>query len=614
MAFTTDNTGEPDRADDRENESRPAEDAACVERFSDAARQAVYDVISLRRDVRVFREGDEMEADLVMRIVSAAHLAPSVGFSQPWAFVVVRDRATRTRIRDSFLACRDAEAARFPAGRREQYLSYRLEGILEAPVNLCVAVDLRARGEAILGATIQPEAVRASACCAVQNLWLAARAEGVGVGWVSIVEPAVLRNELGLPAGVEPIAYLCMGRPPAFRARPMLEEAGWLARRSLRDVVHVERWEKEPPAPLSPSVSFAWDAPGPAFDERVRRASLQHQVELAKPPGSLGRLEEVAAWYAGAVGRFPCPVPERAAVAVFAADHGVVVEAVSAYSSQVTADTVCGVMAGGAAINVLAGRHGVHVALFDVGISGDLSAASRRPRVPLVNARVRSGTRNIRVEDAMTASDAHRAVQAGARAADSLADEGYVLFGTGEIGIGNTTSGAALICALTGAPVADVVGRGTGLDEAGRARKIAVVEDALRRHGPGRREPLDVLASLGGLELASTVGFVLRAAERRIPVVLDGFLSSSAALVARAIRPDVTSFLLASHRSDERGSRLALDALGLAPLLCLGMRLGEGTGAVLGIDLVKSAVALQNEMARFSEVGALRDAARGAGP
>jgi nicotinate-nucleotide--dimethylbenzimidazole phosphoribosyltransferase len=587
----------------------------CVERFSEQARRAVYEVMALRRDVRTFREGEDVDPHTLMSVLGAAHLAPSVGFSQPWAFVVVRDRALRTRIRDSFFRCRDAEAARFPPGRREQYLSYRLEGILEAAVNVCVTVDLRSRGEAILGATVQPEAVRASACCAVQNLWLAARAEGLGVGWVSIVEPAVLRQELGLPAGVEPVAYLCLGRPVAFRARPMLEETGWLGRRALDDVVHRERWsEKAPlvavPAPVALRVESSSrfdEAAREPFDESAREQALRHQKELTKPLGSLGRLEELGAWYSGATGRFPCDPPENAAVAVFAADHGVVVEGVSAYSSQTTADMVCNMMAGGAAISVLARRHRVRMALFDVGIAGDLSAASQRPELSLASARVRSGTRNLRVEDAMTREEVRQAMSVGARVADQLADSGALLVGTGEVGIGNTTSAAALVCALTGEPADGVVGRGSGVDEATRARKVLVIQDALRRSRPDTRDPIGVLAALGGLELAAATGFMLRSAARRVPVVLDGFLAGASALVARAIRPDVAPFFVASHLSGERGSQVVLDALALVPLLSLGMRLGEGTGAVLGIELVRSAVALQYEMATFATVSARRD-------
>ena len=197
-------------------------------------------------------------------------------------------------------------------------------------------VDLRDRGEAILGTTAQPEAVRASAICAVQNLWLAARAEGLGVGWVSIVEPAVLREELALPGGVEPVAYLCLGPPVAFRARPLLEETGWDRRRRLAEVVHGERWQG---AALQAAPVADVPARGaiPPFSERARDEALAHQERLIKPRGSLGRLEEVAAWYAGGRRRFPAQAPRAPALVLFAADHGVVAEGVSAYGSQTRA-------------------------------------------------------------------------------------------------------------------------------------------------------------------------------------------------------------------------------------------------------------------------------------
>jgi nicotinate-nucleotide--dimethylbenzimidazole phosphoribosyltransferase len=585
-----------------------------VERFSDEARRAVYDVIALRRDVRHFRADQDIDEETLARILGAAHLAPSVGFSQPWGFVVIRDRERRGRIRESFLRCREAESARFPPGRREQYLSYRLEGIAEAPLNVCVVVDLRSRGEAILGTTVQPEAVRASACCAVQNLWLAARAEGIGIGWVSIVEPALLRDELTLPPGVEPIAYLCVGRPRAFRSRPMLEEAGWLPRRPLVEAVFRERWSQEAESsPLSRSrladtrtALAASPRRGPTLDEDSFAAARSHQDELTKPTGSLGRLEELATWFAGAAGHFPCEPPERGAVAVFAADHGVVAEAVSAYSSQVTAAMVCNVMAGGAAINVLARRYRVDIALVDVGVAWDLSAAPLEPEVPLVRAKVRAGTRNLRHERAMTPAELEAAMDVGARTADACIARGAGILGTGEIGIGNSTAAAALVCAMTGAAPEEVVGRGTGIDDATHERKVAVVRDALGKHAPDPGDPAAVLAAVGGLELAALVGFMLRAAEQRVPLVLDGFLAGASMLVAHAMRPDVVRFAIASHASAERASGLVLQALGLAPLLSLGMRLGEGTGAVLGIELVRSAVALQHEMATFATAGVPR--------
>jgi nicotinate-nucleotide--dimethylbenzimidazole phosphoribosyltransferase len=577
-----------------------------VERFSDEARRAVYDVIALRRDVRHFDASRDVDEETLLRLLAAAHAAPSVGLSQPWGFVALRGVEVRSRVRESFLRCRAAEAARFPPERRDKYLSYRLEGILEAPVNVCVAVDLRSRGEAVLGTTVQPEALRASACCAVQNLWLAARAEGLGVGWVSIVEPAVLRAELALPPGVEPIAYLCVGHPRAFRVTPMLEEVGWSARRPLREALHAERWQGE----LVPSERRTEPrrAPRPIApaSELARAAARAHQAELTKPRESLGRLEDLAVWYAAARGAFPLDPPGRPALALFMADHGVVVEGVSAYGSQVTAAMACNVMSGGAAVSVLAQKNAVALIAVDVGIAGDLSAAPRAPRVPLVSARVRAGTRNLRIEPAMTRAEAEAALGVGAKIADDLHTAGTTLAGIGEIGIGNTTSAAAIVACLTGASPADVCGRGTGIDDQTLERKTRVVVEALARHAPSPQDPVGVLAAVGGLELAAMTGFLLRAAAHRVPVVLDGFLTTASALVARAIDSRVLDYLVASHASTERGAGVALENLGLEPLLSLRLRLGEGTGALLGIELVRSAVELQARMATFATAGIVR--------
>lgn len=343
----------------------------------------------------------------------------------------------------------------------------------------------------------------------------------------------------------------------------------------------------------------------PKFDEASAERARAHQLTLTKPPGSLGRLEELAAWYAGARGRFPVDVPARGELFVFAADHGVAREGVSAYPSAVTAAMVANFRAGGAAVNVLARRCDLAVTVVDVGVAGapfapdPVDAVSGAPA--FIDARVRAGTGNFRREPAMSRGEAAAAIDVGLRMATAAAARGAAVVVGGEMGIGSTTASTALLCAFGGDAPAEVVGRGTGVDDAGLARKAAAVREALALHHPDPRDPLGVLAAVGGLEIAALAGLMLGGAARRVPFVVDGFIAGAAALVATRLAPDVRRFLLLSHLSAERGAtRLATLIGDPAPLFDLGLRLGEGTGAALAVPLLRAAVALQNEMATFA--------------
>jgi nicotinate-nucleotide--dimethylbenzimidazole phosphoribosyltransferase len=575
--------------------------------FSDDDRRAVYEVIAKRRDIRHFRAGAPLADDVLRRILGAAHQAPSVGYSQPWDFVVVRDRARKERIRESFLRVRAAEAARFPAGeRREQYLAYKLEGILDAAVNVCVTVDLRPADEAVLGTTAQPESLRWSACCAVQNLWLAARAEGVGVGWVSIVEPTVLRRELQLPPGIEPVAYLCVGEPTEFRERPLLEETGWRQRRAVDDAIHEEQFRKgaqRSAVSCQPEPDCGSEIP--KFDRASEAAATEAWLTRCKPRGALGRLEPLAAWYAGARGRFPVAAPQKIELYVFAGDHGVVEEGVSAWPSTVTAAMVGNMLAGGAAVNQLAAGAGIALTVVDVGVAGDSSALPQphERRARLVAEKIRAGTANFARGEAMSRAEAAAAIAVGDRLSRAAADGGCDLLLAGEMGIGNTTSAAAIVCALGGASPEEVCGHGAGLDDATVAHKARLVAAALARHRLRADDPLGIVAAVGGLEIAAMAGLMLGGAARRVPVIVDGFIAGAAALVACALDARVRDYLVASHRSAERGARVLEAALGLVPLVDLGLRLGEGTGAILAAELLRHAVRLLDGMATFSTAG-----------
>jgi nicotinate-nucleotide--dimethylbenzimidazole phosphoribosyltransferase len=327
-------------------------------------------------------------------------------------------------------------------------------------------------------------------------------------------------------------------------------------------------------------------------------AEAQKRLDsLTKPQGSLGKLEELARRIAVIQGKMP-PRLGRKLLFVFAADHGITQEGVSAYPKEVTAQMTYNFLDGGAAINVLARHHGVDTTVLDVGVDHEFAAPSG-----LRNYKIRRGTANFAQGPAMTQDEAVRSVELGIRLASEAAAEDLFLLGAGDMGIGNTSSAAAVFCALTGAAAAEVAGRGTGIDDATLGRKIAAIEKGLHMNRPDPRDSLDVLAKVGGLEIGAMTGIILGAATFRVPMVLDGFISGAAALLAQRFCPYVKDILFASHLSAERGHRLILEELKLAPVLDLQMRLGEGTGACILMGLIESAVRIMGEMATFESAG-----------
>ncbi|MEU7896383.1 nicotinate-nucleotide--dimethylbenzimidazole phosphoribosyltransferase [Nonomuraea sp. NPDC049152] len=322
-----------------------------------------------------------------------------------------------------------------------------------------------------------------------------------------------------------------------------------------------------------------------------------HQSRLTKPPGSLGALEEVAVRLAGAASTCPPPMPEPAALAIFAADHGVHAQGVSPWPQEVTLQMVANFLAGGAVANAFAAQVGASVTVVDVGVAADLPAADG-----LLSRKVAHGTADLSLGPAMTVSQAVEAVEVGISVAESLVADGARCLITGDMGIANTTASAALICAFTGRDAAEVTGRGTGIDDATHAHKVAVVRQALHVNGIPE-SPLEVLAALGGFEHAAIAGFILGGAAARVPVILDGVIAGSAALAAAALAPAAVDHCVAGHRSAEPGHTAALDHLGLRPLVDLELRLGEGTGGLLAHPLVCAAVRVMHEVATFDSAG-----------
>jgi nicotinate-nucleotide--dimethylbenzimidazole phosphoribosyltransferase len=520
-------------------------------RFSTPERDALYDVVRARRDVRRYRP-DPVPQEVLDRVLGAAHAAPSVGHSQPWRFLVVDDPALRERASVMADAERLAQAAQLDPDSARHLLDLQLEGIREAPLGVVVCCDRRAPAAGVLGRATFPDADLWSCACAIQNLWLAARAEGLGLGWVTLFRPKELGELLGLPDGVVTLGWLCLGWPDERPPAPGLERAGWSRRAPLETVVLRNRWPGAEESPAAPPSRLR--APDQAAVVGARDAA----DTLLTAPGSLGVLDRaldraVALGHAGVQG---------GTLVLAVGRHRVVELGVSAFAAGVTDDVLDAARAGRALGVVAARAAGLEVEIVDAGRS--------------------SG--NLRDEDPLTRTAAAQLLGQGEELGAAAAAAGLVALG--EVGVGNTTVAAGLAASLLGCPAADVVGLGSAADSEIVERKVAVVEAALQRAGQLGDDPADRLAALGGPELALLTGVVLGAARAGGVVVLDGLATSVCALLAVRGEPAVAAHLVAGQRSRERAHAAVLQRLGLEPLLDLRLRAGEGVGAVLAVELL----------------------------
>jgi nicotinate-nucleotide--dimethylbenzimidazole phosphoribosyltransferase len=562
--------------------------------FPETARAVLAEVIAARRDVRRFRP-DPVDPGIVTEILAAGHAAPSVGHSQPWRFIVVQDPALRAAAAVMADRARLAQARQLDPDSARHLRSLQLDGIREAPAGIVVCCDRRASPAGVLGRATFPDADLWSCACAIENIWLTARGHGLGLGWVTLFDPAELGDLLGLPAGVVTLGWLCLGWPDERPPAPGLERQGWSRRLPLADVVAADRWPGAAPP----------DAPRdrlPAATAAARVGTRDAEDRLLAAPGSLGLLGD-ALLRAGSLrpaGRPAAGVPGAAAGAgaagagaagtllIAAADHPVAGLGVSAFPARTTRDVAQALAAGQGQGAAMARVAGVAVWLADCGIGGAPLAGwhDRRPGGP---------RGDLASADALSPGAVAGLLAAGERAGRELAKAGPVALG--EVGIGNTTVAAALAAALLGAPASQVTGRGAGSDTAIVARKEEVIAAALARMGgrvpaagPLSRAALaDLLAGLGGPEQVFLTGACLGAAAAGGLVVLDGLLTGVSALAAVRCAPEVQDHLIAGQLSAEPAHRLVLDALGLEPLLDLRLRAGEGVGAVLALSLIRQA-------------------------
>lgn len=554
--------------------------------FAPEVVAALDDVIAARRDIRRFRP-DPVPSDLLTDVLTAGHRAPSVGHSQPWRFIVVTDPATRDRAAHLADRARLDQAALLTDDRAARMLDLKLEGLREAPVGVVIVCDRRTPASGVLGRATFPDADLWSCACAIENMWLAARARGLGMGWVTLFDPAELAALLHLPDDVVPMGWMCLGWPDERPPSPGLERAAWSRRMPLEDVVMHDRWAgTEVAAPVS-------------HLDRLPQGSLVATSDeadgLLAPPESLGVLDRVVSRVeALGRGRERGRLPLGGTLVLAGASHPVATLGVSAYPERVTRDVVEAAVSGAAAGAVAARSAGLDLVVVDAGITkgspvhGALDAHPLDPTGDLVN------------DDALSRSDVDRLVLLGMEVGGRAAGSGLVALG--EVGIGNTTVASALACAVTGLAPRDAVGLGAGSDAELVARKRSVVEQALDRVGARatawRDDPADLLAALGGAELAVLTGVVLGAAGGGAPVILDGLAGSLPGVLAVALDPGVQAHLVAGQQSRERAHAAVLRQLGLEPLLSLRLRAGEGVGAVLAASLVLQGLRIRREVAR----------------
>jgi nicotinate-nucleotide--dimethylbenzimidazole phosphoribosyltransferase len=552
--------------------------------FPGPARDSFYEIVAARRDIRRFRP-DPVDEVILDRVLTAAHRAPSVGHSQPWRFIVVTEAGTRER------AARMADEQRLKQARQlapesaRRLLDLQLEGIREAPYGVVVACDRRTPAAGVLGRATFPDADLWSCACAIENLWLAARAEGLGVGWVTLFDPDELSDLLELPEGVVTLGWLCLGWPDERPPAPGLERAGWSRRQPLADVVRRERWNGAPHWSAGFAGQPVKPAPPPSHlraPDRARVVGVRDDADqLLTPLGSLGLLDRYVDRIEAVSSGRPGPADDRAGghLLLVAARHPVAALGVSAFSESVTEDVLAASLAGESVGAVAARANGLSFGVVDAGSSiGNLVDA-----------------------DALPAAGVSDLVAWGRRIG-AEAGRDHFLIALGEVGIGNTTVAAALTAALLGLPPEDVVGLGSGADSAMLDRKVQVVTAALARasaeHGRQLVRPDVALAAVGGPEMCLMAGVVLGAAASGAVCVLDGLATTVAALAAVSWEPAASAYLVAGQRSRERAHAAVLEHLGLEPLLDLRLRAGEGVGAVLASRLLLSAVQVRRETGR----------------
>ena len=549
-------------------------------------------ILQSRRDTRHFTD-EEVPEEVIEKALQAGHWAPSVGLTDATRYYVIKSGAVKKAVKKLFSDYHQkAQNCTDSAEQKADYVALKLEAIEEAPIGLVIAYDRSVLNSFSIGTVGSNEAVKFSAVCAAQNIWLSLTAQGFGMGWVSILNYDSFKKTMGLPEHIEPLGYFCVGKPATnYDNQPMLQQLKWKQKSAgavwseidsvavLKNDWGVEKQEKK--------LDIKED-----FEEKIQ----QKIDSKTKPVGSLGVLEDLSKKIALVFNSLE-PKINRPHIVVFAADHGIANHGLSAYPQDVTRQMVANFLEGGAAINVFCKQNKIELTIVDAGVNYDFPT-----NTALVSAKIAKGTQSFLQMPAMSFVERDLCFEKGKSMVAKLASEGCNCVGFGEMGIGNTATASVLMSLLLKIPIEDCVGRGTGISDEKLMDKQKLLKQAIENYS-GSDDLESLIAYFGGFEILQMAGGMLEAYNQRMLVLVDGFISTVAYLIAFEMNNDIQKNAVLCHQSAEQAHKKLVEYLGLTPILTLEMRLGEGTGCALAMPLIESAVVFLNQMASFESAG-----------
>ncbi|MCG2610473.1 nicotinate-nucleotide--dimethylbenzimidazole phosphoribosyltransferase [Flavobacterium sp. SM15] len=552
---------------------------------------ALYDIMKSRRDTRHFT-GDEVPDSVLEKALQAGHYAPSVGLTDATKYYIIKNKDLKKAIKNLFLEY-DQKAANQTdnESQKEQYKALKLEAIEEAPLGMVICYDRSVLNSFTIGTVGSNEAIKFSAVCSAQNIWLSLTEQGYSMGWVSILNYYQFKKLLGLPEHIEPLGYFCIGKPATdYNQQPMLQQLHWKQKSEKPSVTQLDAIHQIE----SENKSLTSEMNNDTFELET---ALQHKIDnKTKPTGALGVLE-ILAKQIGTVFQTLTPEIKQPNMIVFAADHGIAEHGVSAYPQDVTRQMVTNFLEGGAAINVFCKQNNIQLAIVDAGVNYDFP-----PNARLISAKVDKGTQSFLHGPAMTKSQLELCFEKGSQVVSEIAEKGSNCIGFGEMGIGNTSTASVLMSIITGISIEECVGKGTGVNQEKLKFKSEILRKAIESY-KGADDLESKLAYFGGFEILQMAGGMLEAYKNNMLILVDGFICSVAFLIAYKLQPDIIKNTIFSHQSAEQAHSKLLNYLNAKAILQLDLRLGEGTGCAVVFPILQSAVAFLNEMASFESAG-----------